>query len=235
MNLAQNLRRGATMADLRAQIAAIERGGAPRRQVVALGLPDLEAVLPEGGLACGAVHEAMGAAAGGFAAMVAARAAGPVLWCRDIDDRAMLYGPGLEAYGLAPARAIVAHCRGRTDLLWAMEEGLRTQGLAAVIGEPTGTIDLTASRRLQLAAEIGGGLGIVINMQGGFAASALESRWRIDAAPAGDTIRPRWKVVLERSRGGAQNVSWIVERDEETGRFAVVAALADRPAAPADT
>lgn len=233
MDLAQSPRGGATLADLRAQIAAIERGGAAGRRVVTLGLPDLDAVLPEGGLARGAVHEVMGAAAGGFAAMVAGRAAGPVLWCRDVGDRTMLYGPGLEAYGLAPARVIVTHCRGRTDLLWAMEEGLRTQGLAAVIGEPPGMVDLTASRRLLLAAESSGGLGIVINMQGGFAASALESRWRIDAAPAGDAIRPRWRVGLERSRGGAQNVSWIVERDEETGHFAVVAALADRPAAPA--
>ena len=233
MDLAQSPRGGATLADLRAQIAAIERGGAAGRRVVTLGLPDLDAVLPEGGLARGAVHEVMGAAAGGFAAMVAGRAAGPVLWCRDVADRTMLYGPGLEAYGLAPARVIVTHCRGRTDLLWAMEEGLRTQGLVAVIGEPPGMVDLTASRRLLLAAESGGGLGIVINMQGGFAASALESRWRIDAAPAGDAIRPRWRVGLERSRGGAQNVSWIVERDEETGHFAVVAALADRPAAPA--
>ena len=221
------------MAELRAQIAAIERGDAIAREAVSLGLPDLDAVLPEGGLARGAVHEAMGAAAGGFAAMIAGRLAGAVLWCRDAADRTMLYGPGLKAYGLSPVRVIVAHCRDRTDLLWAMEEGLRTKNLAAVVGEPPGTVDLTASRRLQLAAETGGGLGIVINAKGGakggFAASALESRWRIDAVPAGDAVRPRWRVGLERCRGGARNAYWIVERDEETGNFAVVAALADRP------
>ena len=221
------------MAELRAQIAAIERGGAVRREAVSLGLPGLDAALPEGGLARGAVHEATGEAAGGFAAMAAGRLAGPVLWCRDAADRSMLYGPGLDAYGLGPARVIVAHCRERADLLWAMEEGLRTKNLAAVIGEPPGTIDLTASRRLQLAAETGGGLGIVVNAKGGFAASALESRWRIDPAPAGDAVRPRWRVALERCRGGARNAHWIVERDEETGHFAVVAAPADRPAAPA--
>ena len=99
-----------------------------------------------------------------------------------------------------------------------------------MIGEPPGIVDLTASRRLQLAAETGGGLGIVVNPEGGFAASALESRWRINAAPAGDAVRPRWQVTLERSRGGARNAHWIVERDEETGDFAVVAAPADRSA-----
>lgn len=233
MSPAQILHRGVAIAELRAQIAAIERGDAIAREAVSLGLPDLDVVLPEGGLARGAVHEATGAAAGGFAAMIAGRLAGPVLWCRDAADRTMLYGPGLEAYGLSPARVIVAHCRDRTDLLWAMEEGLRTKNLAAVVGEPPGAVDLTTSRRLQLAAEAGGGLGIVVKAKGGFAASALESRWRIDAVPAGDAFRPRWRVGLERCRGGARNAHWIVERDEETGNFTVVAALADRPATPA--
>ncbi len=223
-------RHGAALAELRVQIAALERGDAIGRRPVSLGLPLLDAILPEGGLARGAVHEVTGDAAGGFAAMVAGRLACPVLWCRDAADRAVLYGPGLGVFGLNPARVIVARCQGRTDLLWAMEEGLRTRALAAVIGEPPGIVDLTASRRLQLAAETGGGLGIVVNPEGGFAASALESRWRINAAPAGDAVRPRWQVTLERSRGGARNAHWIVERDEETGDFAVVAAPADRSA-----
>jgi protein ImuA len=221
------------MAALRARVADIERGGAAGRRAVSLGLSALDAALPDGGLVRGAVHEATGSAADGFAAMVAGRLDGAVLWCVDAADRTVLYGPGLGAFGLHPARVIVARCQGRTDLLWAMEEGLRTRVLAAVIGEPPGTVGLTASRRLQLAAEAGGGLGVVLNPGGAgrFAASALESRWRIDAAPAGDAIRPRWKVTLERCRGGAQGLRWMVERHEETGDFAVVAAPADRPAA----
>ena len=48
------------------------------------------------------------------------------------------------------------------DLLWAMEEGLRTPGIGAVLGEIR-QLDLTASRRLQLAAESGGGVGLVLS------------------------------------------------------------------------
>ena len=227
--------RSAAIDTLRAQVAAIERGGVAERHTVALGLPALEAALPDGGLVRGAVHEATGPAAAGFAAMVAGRLEGAVLWCVDAASPASLYGPGIVAFGLHPARVIVARCRGRTDLLWVMEEGLRMSALAAVIGEPPGSVDLTASRRLQLAAEAGGTLGIVLNPEGAgrFAANALESRWRIDTAPAGDVFRPCWKVSLERCRGGAQGLHWIVERNEETDNFAVVATPADRSAAAA--
>ncbi|MDD9917736.1 MAG: damage-inducible mutagenesis protein [Rhodospirillaceae bacterium] len=233
MSMARASRRNVAMDALRAQVAAIERGGVVGRRTVSLGLPALDATLPEGGLALGAVHEATGPVAAGLVAMVAAQLEGPLLWCVDTDARALLYGPGLDTLGLHPARIVIARCRGQTDLLWAMEEGLRTSALAAVVGEPPGIVDLTASRRLQLAAEAGDTLGIVLNSEKGvrFAASALESRWRIDSAPAGDIARPRWKVVLERCRGGIREPHWMVERDEETGHFAVVAALADRPVA----
>ncbi len=235
MSKRQNSRRGATIAGLRARIAGIERGGA--RRSVSLGLDALDAVLPDGGLARGAVHGVAGNTAAGFAAMVAGRLDGAVLWCVEAADRAALYGPGLAAFGLDPERLVVARCRGRAELLWAMEEGLRSRALAAVIGAPPGTVDLTASRRLQLAAEAGRTLGIVLDTGGAgrFAASALDSRWRIDAAPAGDAAGLRWRVALERCRGGAQGAPqgahWMVERHEETGDFTVAAALADRPAA----
>ncbi len=223
------------IAELRMRVAAIERDGVESRQPVSLGLAALDAALPEGGLSRGAVHEAMGNAATGFTAMVAGRLEGPVLWCVDATDRAALYGPGLAAFGLHPARVIVVRCQGRTDLLWGMEEGLRTPALAAVIGEPSGAVNLTASRRLQLAAEAGGTLGVVLNVDGAgrFAANALESRWRIEAAASGDVVRPCWQVILERCRGGTRGLSWMVERNEETGDFAVVATPADRPVASA--
>lgn len=225
----------ATIDMLRSQVAAIERGGVAERRTVALGLPELEVALPDGGLVRGAVHEAVGPAAAGFAAMVAGRLEGAVLWCVDASSPVGLYGPGIAAFGLHPARVMVARCQGRTDLLWVMEEGLRMSALAAVIGEPSESVDLTASRRLQLAAEMGGTLGIVVNPEGAgrFAANALESRWHVTPAPAEDVIRPCWKVSLERCRGGTRGLYWIVERNEETGNFAVVAAPADRSAAAA--
>jgi len=224
---------------LRADIAVIERRNAVVRPVP-LGLPGIDTCLPQGGLARGAVHELRGSAASGFAAMLAGRVTGAVLWCVDTGTRANLYGPGLAAFGLDPQRLIVVRCPNQADMLWAMEEGLRSPELGAVIGEPDGAVDLAASRRLQLAAETGGVLGVVLARGPGqrqrFAPSALESRWQVDAAPAPAHNRAGscWRVALARCRGMPlqEHVQWMVERDGTTGHFIVADASADRPADP---
>src|SRR5438067_744564 len=72
-----------------------------------------------------------------------------VLWCLKRPD---LYGPGLMAHGLDPARLVIVTVPRDEDILWAVEEGLRVPGLGAVIGE-IGRLPLVAGRRLQLAAE----------------------------------------------------------------------------------
>ena len=231
--------RTAIVEKLRADIAVIERRNAVAT-LVPLGLPDIDACLPQGGLARGAVHELRGSAASGFAAMLAGRVTGAVLWCIDAGTRANLYGPGLAAFGLNPQRLIVVRCPNRTDMLWAMEEGLSSPELGAVIGEPDGTVDLAASRRLQLAAEAGGVLGMVLARGPGqrqhFAPSALESRWQVDAAPAlaHNRTGPCWQVALGRCRGMPQreHATWMVERDGTTGHFIVADASAGRPADP---
>ncbi len=96
---------------LRQRIRALEQGRLCGR-VTPFGLPAVDAALPGGGLALGALHEIMGAGAdeedgavaAGFAAALLARLTrlhgGMVLWCLQSDD---LYAPGLAAYGLAPA------------------------------------------------------------------------------------------------------------------------------------
>ncbi len=192
------------------------------------GLPPLDRVLPQGGLRRGALHEIVSTAADrpaaeGFAATLLAALAGPVLWCRAVLD---LYGPGLAALGLAPDRLILVRAPRPRDLLWAMEEGLRTPGLAAVIGQPA-SLDLTASRRLQLAAEGSGTIGIVLTCAETASPTASVTRWRVEAAPSGQGFgadrrdfglaRARWRVTLTRCRGAVPGRgedgfgSWLVE------------------------
>ena len=137
-------------ADLRRLVETLQR---PAARVCRLGVPALDAALPDGGLALGRMHEVVaedGEAGTGFAALLLARIAGKtgrVLWCG-----ASLYGPGLAAFGLDPDRVIFARTAPGDETLWAMEEGLRCKGLSAVLGESP-MLDLTAGRRLQLAAE----------------------------------------------------------------------------------
>ena len=120
-----------------------------------------------------------------------------------------------------------------------MEEGLREKGLAAVIGEVT-RLGLTASRRLQLAAETSGVPVFALRRWWNVAEkeltglpSAAATRWRISpfishAPPAPGLARARWHVDLLRCRGGEPH-SWILEACDAKGRLALPADLADRP------
>jgi protein ImuA len=237
---------------LRQSIRTLEQGRLCGR-VMPFGLPTVDAGLPSGGLALGALHEILGAGAdeedgavaAAFAASLLARLArrhgGPVLWCLAAGD---LYAPGLAARGLAPERLIVARCHDDTDILWAMEEGLRSAALAAVLGE-VGTLAPTAGRRLQLACETGGVTGFVLRRWRKAATaeaqraapSAAVTRWRVAAAPShaadGPGIGlPLWRVELMRCRGGTP-AAWLMEESDATGHVAMAAELADRPTATA--
>lgn len=231
------------LAALRDRLRRLEGGGAGR-PTVPVGLSGIDAALG-GGLPTAAVHEVLGrprdGAATGFVLVLLARlaAAGgegrPVLWCgRRID----LYGPGL-AVCLDPGRLVLVEAWKPAELLWAMEEGLRCPGVAAVVGE-LDRLDLTAGRRLQLAAEAGGATGLVLRPTGAGAAadgaSAATTRWRIAAAPGSSGPATRslgsacWRVELLRCRGGRPG-DWMVEWHDATGDLALAAALRDRPAA----
>jgi protein ImuA len=211
-----------------------------------LGLPALDAALG-GGLPTGCLQEVIGladGAAAGFAAFLLGRLAAhgrnhprPVLW--GWLGEGDLHPPGLAAFGLDPARVILLSAASPSDLLWAMEEGLREPGLAGVLIELDGS-DLVAGRRLQLAAAAGGVTGFLLARgrrlsAGELAAqpSAAALRWRVDARPGG-----RWQVELLRRRGGSPG-AWILkrgilERESETDRLLVAAALADGSPTPAN-
>jgi protein ImuA len=236
--------------------------------------------LPGGGLALGAVHditgagsdEEDGAAAAGFAAGILARLGphpvaaigvgpssaavrdrikGVVLWCLKRPD---LYGPGLMAHGLDPARLMLVTASRDDEILWALEEGLRTgpaSGLAAVVGE-IGRLPMVAGRRLQLAAERSGVTALIVRRWRNAEEAAAErarpsaalTRWRIASLPAAALAdefgadepgigRPRWRVELLRCRGGGAPGAWNVEVADAAGHVSLSAELADRPAAPA--
>jgi protein ImuA len=237
---------------LRDTIARLERGPAPANAPPPLpfGPAEIDAALPGGGLPLGALHELAGtgadlehgAAAALFAAGILARIPGPVLGALARRD---LFAPGLAGAGLHPDRVIYAET-GRRETLLIMEEGLRHRGLAGVVAELSGRVTLSASRRLQLAAEATGVTALLLRRPGNGEAElagavAAVTRWRIGALPSPPPIpnapevpglaRARWQLDLVRCRGGRTG-SWITEACDATGHLGLVAPLADRPAAP---
>ena len=123
-------------------------------------------------------------------------AGGHVVW---IGPRDELFAPGLAELGLAPERLIMVGPRARAARLWALEEALRSPGLAAALAE-VDRLSLTESRRLQLAAEAKGVSALLLRPPGaGATPSAAATRWLIEAAQRGNAQhghpawRPAWR------------------------------------------
>lgn len=233
--------RSCTVEKLKHYIARLE-GVSRRSGAISLGVKAIDNALPALGLARGALHEIAGspeladdAAATIFVAGIAAQSDGVVIWCLRWRD---LFAPSLFLAGLDLNRVIFVECGNDSGVLAAMEEALRHPGLCMVVGELR-RFQTTASKRLQLAAEKSGVTALIFRrwaktdetLQG----TASVTRWRIRAAPSEALSipaigRPRWRVDLERARGGGEPQSWILEACDAQGRIALPAELADRPA-----
>src|SRR4249919_4005575 len=133
------------MDELRHQVAQIEAIAptlADAEPSVRLGVAAIDAALG-GGLPLAAVHELAPAlqihvgATQGFAVALAALTRGSVLWVET--DFARMengapYGPGLALHGLDPDRQVMLTVPRATDVLWAMEEALRSRAVTIAIG-----------------------------------------------------------------------------------------------------
>ena len=257
-----NRRTPANLKRLKAHIQRLEGFGGTlaeaNRQVFPFGIDEIDDRLPGGGLARGALHEVFAADAGiatAFCALLAGRLAkdaenASILWCERpwTLDAGALYGPALLQFGIDPARLILVRVRRDNDALWAMEEGLRCGQVAAVVGE-LDDISLTASRRLQLAAEETGVTALSLRSKVDKPPpSAAATRWRLDAVTH-EKDRPRandnndflntppalpglgaarWQAELFRCRGGT-STNWMMEWNDETGDLSVAAEIRNRP------
>ncbi|WP_145620887.1 ImuA family protein [Nitrospirillum viridazoti] len=243
------------LAVLREQVRAVEAPGTGRG-VVPLGVPAVDAHLPAAGpgesgahgLPRAALHEVAAAgdldagAATAFTALLAARLAeqvrGPILWMTRAPD---LYAPGLDAQGVGPGRLVVVHAACEVDLLWAMEEALRCPRVGAVVGE-AGGLDLTASRRLHLAAETGGVPGLLLRLNAGKGAAmkglkgagrgsgrgsgrgdtqapAAVTRWQVGTAPIHEPLAGDWGSAASAFTGPAWRVELLRCRGGRPGAW----------------
>ncbi|MDE1991182.1 MAG: ImuA family protein [Rhizobiaceae bacterium] len=237
--------------ELRGRIAHLDGSSSRQSAVLPFGLPEIDCHLPGGGLALGALHEVAGggngaidgAAAALFVAGVAARTSGKVLWCVTRQD---LFMPGLTQVGLSHNRVLLVECRDETGVLDCFEEGLRCNGLGAVIGE-VARMSMTASRRLQLAAEASGVLGFAVRRWRRQAdasdyghPTAAVTRWRISVLPSEPLPVPgvgraRWYLELLRCRA-AESADYVVEACDASGRLNLPADMGDgRPSKDAWT
>ncbi|MEZ5841232.1 MAG: hypothetical protein R3D02_12680 [Hyphomicrobiales bacterium] len=249
-----------TLAALRAAIARLGTGeGGETADMFSFGCAPLDGALG-GGLPRAALHEVLcegaadAAAATGFALAMALRAAAgrPLVWVRQefLDtETGGLYAPGLVDFGLDPQRLVLVRAADPKAVLRAAGEAARAAVLGAVLFESIGeakAFDLTASRRLALAAGASGVTLLAVRIAAPPAASAAVSRWRVAGAAsapleANAPGHPAFSVELLRHRAGLAGRTWVLEWNRERHVFGepaplsggVVSLPVGRPAASA--
>ena len=165
------------------------------------------------GLALGRVHEACGPARHRFALWVAAQTTGAVIWIAPDWGADRLNPCGMMPF-IDPARLILVQPKRAEDVLWSMEEVLRSGTVALAIADLPGLPALTPVRRMHLAAETGGkvqrsaplGLLLTPGMGG---AQGVESRWHL--APDHKGTPGAWALTRLRARTAPEQ-AWRVER-----------------------
>jgi protein ImuA len=234
--------RAALLAGLRARIARLDSGLAgfgTGRASLSLS-PELDAHLPWNGLPLAGLHEVLSAEPGaaiGFSALLLARAQAAlpgrsVLWIAPEPDA---YPPGLASIGLSAASLILVRASRPADALWAAEEGLRCPAIGAALLFGAAP-DLTAARRLQLAAETGGGIGLLLRPDDESPGpTAALTRWRLSARASPEAGphhlgEPGWEIALLRARGGRPG-AWVSEWDAARGELRTLAPAQTVPAA----
>jgi len=149
-----------------------------------------------------------------------------ICWC---DPTREIYPPALANHGIALTHLFLLHPHGPRDLLWAISESLRCKGVAAVVAAPP-RLSRVMARRLQLSAERGGGVGILLRSTNapGIDCYAAATRWLVRPQPGERTVQ-RWNVQLIHGHGGCIGQTVILEASRENHSVRALESLAHRP------
>ena len=194
----------------------------------ALKNPDLDMKLgsirdafPNNSFPTGAIHEFISlapedaAVTGGFIACILAslmHRGNTTLW---IGSSKTIFLPAFKSFGITPDKIIFIDLKKEKEILWTMEEALKCEGIAAVVGEMP-ELSFTASRRLQLAVEESNVTGFIIRQNPrNVNTTACLTRWKINSLPSDPQDMPgvgfpRWNVQLLKVRNGRPG-AWQIE------------------------
>ena len=200
--------------NLRRQISCLEE----RQRRFSRTVPVADAIdpwLPHGGLPAACIHEVKGtslANAVAFSAVLSSRLAGEHGNILYIAPDRSLHPLGLLPFGVKLDRFLYVSARRHQDLAWAVMEALRCPQVSSVMAL-IGGLDLTESRRLQLAAESSGATGFFLGHAASAPIASPITRWKISSTAGRADQRfsePLWAVDLLYCRGGRPG-KWILE------------------------
>jgi protein ImuA len=193
-------------------------------------LPALDLAAGAKAFARGAVHEILcekgGGAAMFFATVLARAACGKkaIVWS---DPQRRLYPPAIAAAGIPLSRLLLLWPKNEKDELWALTECLRCSGVGVALACPK-QLSTIEARRLQLAAERGGGVGILLRPNSAASTPyAAATRWLVGAMSGERTVQ-KWKVQLIHGHGGQVGKTVILEACRATNSVRVFEGMGDR-------
>ena len=182
-------------------------GGAARAPVWPTGFPILDAGLPGGGWPRSvliwllASRLGMGELALLMPALAAATRRPGARWCAWVAPPLQPFAPALETCGIALERLVIVRASrvgSRPPSLWAFEQALGS-GMCDIAFAWAGPLRPRQIRRLQLAAQRGGTLGVLFRPSRA-AQDASPAILRVAVEPLAGGVRVR----LLKSRGGAR-------------------------------
>ena len=165
-------RKGMLVKELAQEIRTLQTAHRPQGIHVSSGCEPMDRCLPAGGYAAGSLleltckHKPRTSGWGGLS--LALKIAKP--WLDDgkylviVDSHRRLCAPSLVAMKIPLERLIVIRTENAADWVWGLDQALRSPAVGALIS-PVGELDDRSARRLQLAVEQGGGLGIFLRDQ----------------------------------------------------------------------
>jgi protein ImuA len=200
----------------------------PKNRTFVTGLSAIDTLMPGGAFPRGSVHEILSDPNYGtprfFALLLAKSLNGVIVWC---DPEGTLYPPAVAAAGVPMEKLYLLHPKTQADQSWAIAECMRCKGVSATIAQ-VGRLSRIEARRLQLAAEQGGGIGILLRpMDRNASVYAAASRWLVSPAQGLRTVQ-RWKIQLIHAHGGRIGQTVILEHHRETNTLRASEQLANR-------
>ena len=147
------------------QIREMETAGRPTQECISSGCQTMDRHLSNGGYARGSMLELLrngpGSGVSSIALMIARQAITDGKYLVVVDPQRQFYPPAMKSLGIPLERIIALQPANHSDAIWGLAQVLRSPAVGAVIAE-LGTLEDRVSRKLQLAAEQGGGLGIFL-------------------------------------------------------------------------
>ncbi len=154
---------------LRLQTKSLSVSEASNRRTFVTGCSALDHTLLRSGFRCDAISEwvadSKGSGAAALSMVVAAHALrvhesnGPIVI---VDAKKTFYPPAAAALGIPPERMILIRPLKHADFIWAIDQALRCEAVAAVWAEVDTRLDDRDARRFQLAAEQGQTAGFFV-------------------------------------------------------------------------